>query len=43
MIDKNLLQGHALLVMYENDIGSGLLTARPLSVITGDRIIRLEY
>jgi len=43
MIDKNLLQGHALLVMYENDISSGLLTARPLSVITDDRIIRLEY
>jgi len=43
MIDKNLLQGHAMLVMYENDIDSGLLTARPLSVITDDRIIRLEY
>jgi len=43
MIDKKLLRGHAMLVMYENDIDSGLLTARPLSIITDDRIIRLEY
>ncbi|MCL2398341.1 MAG: SWIM zinc finger family protein [Defluviitaleaceae bacterium] len=43
MIDKALLCGHALLVKYENDIHTGLLTAKPLSIITDDRVIRLEY
>jgi len=43
MIDPTLLQGHALLIMYESHIPSGMLTAIPLSIITDDRIIRLKY
>jgi len=43
MIEPRLLEGHVLLVMYENDINSGLLTASPLSIITDDRVIRLKY
>ena len=43
LIDFNLLVNHALLVTYENNYETGLLTARPLSVITDTGIIRLEY
>jgi hypothetical protein len=43
LIDFKLLKGHVVLVSYENNIETGLLTAKPLSIITDDRIIRLEY
>jgi len=43
LIDFNLLKDTAMLVSYENDIETGLLTAFPLSVIANDRIIRLKY
>ena len=38
-----LAKGNALLVMYENDIASGNLFAKPLSLVTDDKIIRLVY
>lgn len=44
---KNFLpaapQNMALLVMFNNDIKTGLFYAQPLSLITEDRIIRLMY
>ena len=43
LFDTALLKGHSILVRYENDITTGLLTAHPLSIVTNDRIIRLEY
>lgn len=43
LFDTNLLAEQALLVVYENNRETGLLLAQPLSVITDDRIIRLEF
>jgi len=43
LFDKALLKGVSMLVRYENNIDSGLLTAQPLSVATNSGIIRLEY
>ena len=43
LMNLELLKNQVLLVLYENDIDTGLLTARPLSIITEKRIIRLEY
>ena len=43
LIDFGLLSEQALLVAYENDVETGLLTAQPLSIIADDRIIRLQY
>ena len=35
--------GMSLLVMINNDLQSGLLSARPLSLITGEHIVKLIY
>jgi hypothetical protein len=43
LMEPAFLAGQALLVVYENNMDTGLLTARPLSLVTDDRIIRLEY
>ena len=43
LLDFNLLVNQAILVIYENNRETGLLTARPLSLITDAGIIRLEY
>lgn len=43
LLNLNSLAGQAILVMYENDRNTGLLTARPLSVVTDSQIVRLEY
>lgn len=40
---KELLTRSALLVMFENDIESGLLAAKPLSIVTEHEIVRLIY
>lgn len=37
------MKGQAITVCYTNDITTGILTAKPLSIVTDDRIIRLEY
>ena len=37
------MTGFSMAVMFENDIESGLFSARPLSIITRDKIIRLLY
>ena len=37
------MKGFCMTVMFENDIETGLFFARPLSVITGEKIIRLLY
>lgn len=36
-------QGMALLLMFNNDIATGLFYAQPLSLITPDKIVRLMY
>ena len=43
LIDFKLLINEAILIIYENNRETGLLTARPLSVVTDSGIIRLEY
>ena len=43
LFDFGLLSGQAVLAAYENDRDNGILAARPLSIVTDDRIIRLEY
>jgi len=43
LLNLDTLVGEAILVMYENDRNTGLLTARPLSIVTDSQIVRLEY
>ena len=43
LMNLELLKNQAILVLYENNIDTGMLTVRPLSIVTEDRIIRLEY
>jgi len=37
------MKGFSMAVMFENNIESGLFSARPLSILTGEKIIRLLY
>ncbi|MFP3154337.1 SWIM zinc finger domain-containing protein [Lachnospiraceae bacterium ZAX-1] len=42
-LDKKLLIGGALLVMFANDIDAGLIAAKPLAAITDGGIVRFIY
>jgi hypothetical protein len=42
-IDKKLLIGGAVLVMFGNDTDSGLLAAKPLAAVTGGGVARFIY
>ncbi len=37
------MKGYCMAVMFENDIEAGLFSARPLSILTDEKIIRLLY
>ena len=37
------MNGYCMTVMFENNIESGLFSAHPLSILTGEKIIRLLY
>jgi hypothetical protein len=41
--DKNLLRGNALLVMWVPGAETGLLSAKPLALVTDTKIVRLVY
>jgi len=43
LFDPMLLKGQAVLALYEYNVETGMLTAKPLALITDNRIIRLVY